>query len=47
MSVDELLPYLKAYEAARGYRGAGTGTSDSILAYVADKDRFVYLSDGE
>ena len=27
--------------------GAGTGTSDSILAYLADKDRFVYLSNGE
>lgn len=27
--------------------GAGTGKSDDILAYVADKDRFVYLSNGE
>lgn len=28
-------------------KGAGTGTSDSILAYIADKDKFVYLSNGE
>lgn len=28
-------------------RGAGDGTSDSILAYMANKDRFVYLSNGE
>lgn len=28
-------------------QGAGTGTSDSILAYLANKDKFVYLSNGE
>ena len=28
-------------------KGAGTGTSDSILAYLANKDKFVYLSNGE
>lgn len=28
-------------------RGAGTGRSDSILAYLANKDKFVYLSNGE
>ena len=27
--------------------GAGTGRSDSILAYLANKDKFVYLSNGE
>ena len=28
-------------------RGAGTGRSDSILAYLANKDKFVFLSNGE
>ena len=28
-------------------QGAGTGKSDSILAYVANKDKFVFLSNGE
>ena len=27
--------------------GAGTGKSDSILAYIANKDKFAYLSNGE
>lgn len=36
-----------AYANGGMIRGAGTGKSDSILAYLADKDRFVFLSNGE
>lgn len=37
----------RAYANGGMIRGAGTGKSDSILAYLADKDRFVFLSNGE
>ncbi len=36
-----------AYANGGMISGAGTGKSDSILAYLADKDRFVFLSNGE
>lgn len=36
-----------AYANGGMIHGAGTGKSDSILAYLADKDRFVFLSNGE
>lgn len=39
--------YADGGQTAGAITGAGTGTSDSILAYVANKDRFVYLSNGE
>ena len=39
---------ISGYARGGGFiKGAGSGTSDSILAYLADKDRFVYLSNGE
>lgn len=37
----------RAYANGGMIHGAGTGKSDSILAYLADKDRFVFLSNGE
>lgn len=37
----------RAYANGGMISGAGTGKSDSILAYLADKDRFVFLSNGE
>lgn len=36
-----------AYANGGMISGAGTGKSDSILSYLADKDRFVFLSNGE
>lgn len=39
--------YATGGQTAGAITGAGTGTSDSILAYIANKDRFVYLSNGE
>ena len=39
--------YADGGQTAGAITGAGTGTSDSILAYIANKDRFVYLSNGE
>ena len=39
--------YAAGGRTAGAITGAGTGTSDSILAYIANKDRFVYLSNGE
>lgn len=38
---------IPGYASAGLIRGAGTGKSDSILAYLANKDKFVYLSNGE
>lgn len=38
---------INGYADGGAVKGAGTGTSDSILAYLADKDRFIYLSNGE
>lgn len=38
---------IPGYANAGLIRGAGTGKSDSILAYLANKDKFVYLSNGE
>ncbi|BAL85096.1 putative phage related protein (plasmid) [Selenomonas ruminantium subsp. lactilytica TAM6421] len=39
--------YASGGQTAGAITGAGTGTSDSILAYIGNKDRFVYLSNGE
>lgn len=39
--------FTTAYANGGMIHGAGTGKSDSILAYLADKDRFVFLSNGE
>ena len=39
--------YASGGQTAGAISGAGTGTSDSILAYIGNKDRFVYLSNGE
>lgn len=41
-----IMGYAKGQNGGK-VKGAGTGTSDSILAYVANKDKFVYLSNGE
>ena len=38
---------LEGYDTGGAIHGAGTGRSDSILAYLANKDKFVYLSNGE
>ena len=38
---------IPGYASAGLIRGAGTGKSDSILAYLANKDKFIYLSNGE
>lgn len=42
-----ILGYASGGQAGGAIHGAGTGTSDSILAYLANKDKFVYLSNGE
>jgi len=42
-----ILGYATGGQAGGAIHGAGTGTSDSILAYLANKDKFVYLSNGE
>ena len=42
-----IIGYAGGGQAGGAIRGAGTGTSDSILAYLANKDKFVYLSNGE
>ncbi|WP_303839082.1 phage tail tape measure protein [Selenomonas ruminantium] len=39
--------YASGGQTAGAISGAGTATSDSILAYIGNKDRFVYLSNGE
>lgn len=38
--------HMKAQDSGQ-INGAGTGRSDSILAYLANKDKFVWLSNGE
>ena len=42
-----ILGYAGGGQAGGAIHGAGDGTSDSILAYLANKDQFVYLSNGE
>ena len=42
-----IIGYAGGGQPGGAIHGAGTGTSDSILAYLANKDQFVYLSNGE
>ena len=42
-----ILGYASGGQPGGAIHGAGTGISDSILAYIANKDKFVYLSNGE
>ena len=42
-----ILGYADGGQPGGAIHGAGTGISDSILAYIANKDKFVYLSNGE